>query len=186
MSEAYFSYFGSKPNTAYTSPLEHGDHPELDTTPFLDQDGIQQYQSMVGALQWAVSLRRLDITTAVMTMSSFRVEPREGHIERLKRIYGCLLRFKCGTIRIRPEEPDMSDLPERIYDWEESVYGKVSEVLPTDAPEPLGKFAVTISYHDANLYHNVLTGRSVTGILHLVNKTPIDWYSKKQATVEPF
>jgi hypothetical protein len=37
---------------------------------------------------------------------------------------------------------------------------------------------------DANLYHNVLTGRSVTGILHLINGTPIDWYSKKQATVE--
>ena len=30
----------------------------------------------------------------------------------------------------------------------------------------------------------MITGRSVTGILHLVNKTPIDWYSKKQATVE--
>jgi len=29
-----------------------------------------------------------------------------------------------------------------------------------------------------------LTGRSVTGILHFLNKTPIDWYSKKQATVE--
>ena len=139
---------------------------------------------MAGALQWAVSLGRLDITTAVMTMSSFRVEPREGRLERLKREYGCLLRFKCGTIRIRPEEPDMSDLPERTYDWEESVYGKVSEVLPADAPEPLGKFAVAISYHDANLYHNVLTGRSVTGVLHLVNKTPIDWYSKKQAAVE--
>ena len=28
------------------------------------------------------------------------------------------------------------------------------------------------------------TGRSVTGVLHMINKTPIDWYSKKQATVE--
>jgi hypothetical protein len=27
-------------------------------------------------------------------------------------------------------------------------------------------------------------GRSVTGILHLVNGTPFDWYSKKQNTVE--
>ena len=43
-------------------------------------------------------------------------------------------------------------------------------MLPTDAPEPLGKFAVTISYYDANLHHNVLIRRSVTGILHLVNK----------------
>jgi hypothetical protein len=32
--------------------------------------------------------------------------------------------------------------------------------------------------------HGVTTGRSVTWILHLANKTPIDWYSKKQATAE--
>ena len=32
--------------------------------------------------------------------------------------------------------------------------------------------------------HDVMTGKSLTGILHFVNKTPIDWYSKKQATVE--
>jgi len=30
----------------------------------------------------------------------------------------------------------------------------------------------------------MLTGRSVTGVLHFFNQTPIDWYSKKQATVE--
>ena len=28
------------------------------------------------------------------------------------------------------------------------------------------------------------TGRSVTGVLHFLNKTPIEWFSKKQATVE--
>src|SRR5687768_12211509 len=27
-------------------------------------------------------------------------------------------------------------------------------------------------------------GRFVTGVLHILNATPIDWYSKKQATVE--
>jgi len=30
----------------------------------------------------------------------------------------------------------------------------------------------------------MITGRSVTGILHLLNKAPIDWFSKKQATIE--
>ena len=39
-------------------------------------------------------------------------------------------------------------------------------------------------YVDVNLMHNVISGKSVTGILHLVNRTPLDWYSKKQATVE--
>ena len=42
----------------------------------------------------------------------------------------------------------------------------------------------TTHYVDANLFHDILSGRSVTGVLHLINKTPIDWYSKKQATVE--
>ena len=37
---------------------------------------------------------------------------------------------------------------------------------------------------DANLNHCIATGKSLTGCLHFVNKTPVDWYSKKQATVE--
>ena len=28
------------------------------------------------------------------------------------------------------------------------------------------------------------TGESLTGCLHFVNKTPVDWYSKKQATID--
>ena len=54
----------------------------------------------------------------------------------------------------------------------------------TDAPPPLGNHVTMTHYVDANLMHDVITGRSVTGILHLANKTPIDWYSKKQSTVE--
>ena len=37
---------------------------------------------------------------------------------------------------------------------------------------------------DANLNHCLATGRSVPGCLHFVNHTPIDSYSKGQATVE--
>lgn len=63
-------------------------------------------------------------------------------------------------------------------------YGKVTELLPTDALQPKGKHVTTISYHDTNLYHNVVTGRLVTGVLHFLNKALIDWHSKKQSTVE--
>jgi hypothetical protein len=54
-------------------------------------------------------------------------------------------------------------------------------VLPKDFPEPLGKHITLSHYVDANLMHD---GKSVTGILHLINKTPLDWYSKKQTMVE--
>ena len=37
---------------------------------------------------------------------------------------------------------------------------------------------------DANLNDCLATGRSVSGCLHYVNHTPIDSYSKRQATVE--
>jgi hypothetical protein len=32
--------------------------------------------------------------------------------------------------------------------------------------------------------HDMVTGQSMTGILHFMNKMPIDWYSKKQGTVK--
>jgi hypothetical protein len=139
---------------------------------------------MIGALQWIVIIGRFDINTSVMTMSGFCMAPRVGHINRLKRIYGYLLKMKHASIRVRTDEPDYSDLPDNVHDWTYSVYGKVEEVLPVDAPEPLGNHVTLTHYVDANLMHNIATGSSVTWILHLVNKTPIEWYSKKQATVE--
>jgi hypothetical protein len=51
-------------------------------------------------------------------------------------------------------------------------------------PRPLGKEVQTTTFVDANLYHDLISGRSVTGVLHLLNKTPIDWFSKLQSTVE--
>ena len=57
-------------------------------------------------------------------------------------------------------------------------------LLPYDAPTPLGKPIVLTYYVDVNLFHDVVIGRSVTRILHFINQTPIDWFSKKQATAE--
>ena len=51
-------------------------------------------------------------------------------------------------------------------------------------PEPLGKADVTTTTMDANLNHCLATGKSLAGCLHFVNKTPVDWCSKEQATVE--
>ena len=92
--------------------------------------------------------------------------------------------MKHAALRFRVNEPDLSSVPIPEYDWSFSVYGDVKEELPKDAPEPLGNCVQLTHYVDANLMHCLLTGRSVTGILHLINQTPLEWYSKKQATVE--
>src|SRR5919202_4252209 len=182
---SYTKRHGSAP-TERSSPLPSGDHPELDDTPELDEAGIKQYQSMIGALQWTVSLGRFDILSAVMTMSRFRIAPRQGHLDRLKRIYGYLKKFKNGAIRFRTNMPDYSMLEPNVYDWSSSVYNLDNSVdeLPNDMPPALGHPVITTTYVDANLMHCMTTGRASTGILHLVNGTPIDWYSKRQATVQ--
>ena len=75
------------------------------------------------------------------------------------------------------------NLPDLEYDWTR-IYGNVLEEIPKDAPEPLGKSVTTSTFLDANLLHDLITGRSVTAVLHFFNLTPGDWYSKRQATVE--
>ena len=63
-------------------------------------------------------------------------------------------------------------------DWLYNTYGQLCEAIPEDIPEALGRDVVLTTYVDANLYHHLLTGHSVTRILHFVNGTTIDWYSK--------
>eukprot|EP00977_Amphora_coffeiformis_P025386 scaffold19501_cov100-Amphora_coffeaeformis.AAC.1 len=62
--------------------MEKGDHPEMDTSAFLDPGKTKLYQSLIGALQWMVTIGRFNIMTVVVTMSSFRAAPRTGHLER--------------------------------------------------------------------------------------------------------
>ena len=51
MKEAYVQHFGAKPDKKYRFPLQKGDHPELDTIPFLDKGKKKIYQSLIGSGQ---------------------------------------------------------------------------------------------------------------------------------------
>ena len=84
-------------------------------------------------------------------------------MERLKRIYGYLRKFSTAAIRVRVEEPDFTTLPEQDFDWCYSVYGNVEEVLPKDLPKALGNPVTTVTYKDANLYHDMVTGNRLLG-----------------------
>jgi len=179
----YERLFGGPPKLQ-RSPLDKDDSPELDQSEFLNEDQTKLYMSLIGALQWCVTLGRFDIAVSVMTMSSFRAMPREGHLDRLKRIYGYLRKFPDGAIRFRTGIPNTDKYTMPEYDWMYSVYGKCEEEVDPQLPTPKGKLVRMITFEDANLMHCKVTGKSATGILHLVNQTPVDWYSRKQPTVE--
>ena len=126
----YEHMFGEKPKE-YSSPMLEKDHPELDLTPELDETGIKQYQSLIGALQWLVTLGRFDIQIGVATMGSYRVAPRIGHLDRLKRMYGYIKRHPDGAVRFRVRIPDHESQGTPVkYDWSQAVYGDIKEELP--------------------------------------------------------
>ena len=118
-----------------------------------------------------------------MTMSSFCAAPRIGHFEQLKRICGYIVNTADYKLRFQTHDVDYSDLVTKNEDWYK-IYGEVSEILPSNCPEPLGKSVTLTNYIDAILMHDVTTCCSVTVCLHFINGMPIDAYSKKQPTVE--
>ena len=107
---------GYLPPKKVTLPIEPRDHPELDTSKPLDEKAKRLYWSLLGMLQWAVTIGRMDIHTAVMTMGRFRAEPREGHLKRIERIYAFLKYYKSSSIKFRTEMPDYSKYHQIDYD----------------------------------------------------------------------
>ena len=165
------------------SVLDKNNHPELDNSEQASADLTTKFMCMAGQLQWAVTICRYDLLAHDMSMSRFRLAPKVGHIERMKRIYGYLSRTKHYALMFRTDEPNYMHVPDLDYDWT-SIYGNDLEEIPKHAPEPLGKLVTTTTFLDANLLHDLITGRSVTAVLHFFNLTPGNWYSKRQATVE--
>jgi hypothetical protein len=116
MVDTHVWMFGFKPSMKHTSPLMKNDHPKFHMSNLLDDDGIAQCQSLIGILQWMITLGRFDTETAVMTMSGFRIAPREGHLAHLRRICSCLVQHSDGCMQVRMEKPDCFGLPDYDQD----------------------------------------------------------------------
>ena len=100
---------------------------------------------------------------------------------------GFIHKFSQGAICFHTGIPDHEKIfgtSPIQYDWMETIYGKPQEEVPHDCPQPKGKVVHTITYADANILHDLVTGRFATGLLHFLNQTPIDVFSKRQSQVE--
>lgn len=89
--------------------------PELDESEFLDEEGTQIYQSLIGSAKWFVQLGLFDIAVHIMTLSSFLAQPRHDHLDRIKRIIG--FSSKMNDPAIRKDMADLSDVAIERYDW---------------------------------------------------------------------
>ena len=85
-----------------------------------------------------VELGCVDIAVEDSMLSSYLALPREGHLEAALYIMGYLKQKHNSRLIFDPTYPliDERDFPK--YDWTE-FYGDISEAIPHDMPEPLGK-----------------------------------------------
>jgi hypothetical protein len=172
-----------QPGKKNGTPLPSDYHPELDTTPYLEDDDANYYLSLIGILQWLNELGRVDICHAVSLMSRFNALPRQGHLEAVLRIFGYLKQHKNSKLVFDPHIRDFPDESFASHDWTE-MYPDAKEELPDHAPEPLGRAVQINVFVDAAHADDLITRRSTTGIIIFVNGTPIRWYSKRQNSVE--
>jgi hypothetical protein len=156
--------------------MSEGYHPEVDDS--------AKYRSIIGCCIWIIVLSRFDIAYATSSISSFNMLPREGHLKAVKKILSYLKTFPKGIVIIYTSYPDHSAYPvEDHSNWME-FDPDASEEIPKDLPPEKGPRLRMTVYVDADHAHDLVTRRSITGILVMINNTPIRWVSSCQKTVE--
>jgi hypothetical protein len=164
--------------------MSEGYHPEVDASTLCTEDDSAKYRSIVYCCIWIIILGRFDIAFATSAMSRFDMLPREGHLKAVKRILSYLKTFPKGRVIIDISYPDHSLYPyEDHSNWME-FYPNSGEEIPKDLPPEKGPRVRMTVYVDADHAYDLVTRRSITGILVILNNTPIRWISKRQKTVE--
>lgn len=166
-----------------TSPMASGYRPELDASPELDERRASYYASLLGVLRWCIELGRIDIIVEVGLLSRFQASPREGHLEQLFHVFAYLKNYNRSSMVFDWTYPEIDESVFSECDWSE-FYPGASEAIPSNMPEPRGKPVVMTAFVDADHAGCKLTRRSHSGVLIFVNRAPILWFSKRQATVE--
>jgi hypothetical protein len=169
---------------AIKTPMSEGYHHQIDASPLCTKDESDKYRSIVGFCIWIIVLGRFDIAYATSAMSRFNLSPREGHLKAVKRMLFYLKTFPKGRVIIDTSYPDNSMYPvEDHSNWME-FYPDAGEEIPKDLPLEKGTRVRMTVYVDADHANDLVARRSFTGILVMLNNTPIRWISKRQKTVE--
>jgi hypothetical protein len=167
----------------HRSTMEQSYHPESDAMDLCTPWEASIYRGFIGPANWMITLGRFDIHYATGALSRFSMAPGQGHVAAMHRVFGYLMKYPHGTILVDPTFPDHSQYTPIEQNWSE-FYPDAHEELPPDMPIPKGKAARTICYVDADHAHDIVTRRSISGVLLFFNNMPVKWLSKQKKTVE--
>jgi hypothetical protein len=171
------------PKNYASVPIRTGYRPELDYSPILSSETANFYQQLIGMLRWVVELGRMDIHLAVTLLSSYMMQPREGHLIEVLRIFS-YLKYHTNSIMIFDHLPvNWDESAFAKHDWA-TLYADAKEELPPNMPEAGGNPVQLNCFTDADHAGNRITRQSHTGIIIFANRAPIVWYPKAQNTIE--
>ena len=177
----------NKPLSKKDTPMVEGDHPEEDCSPLLDDAEHQRYQMMIGMLNWLVCLGRFDISFATSSLSRFTACPREGHRDRVFRIFGYLKKYKNRRIVIDSRDPifvgGKDALNLNFPELFKEQYPDAAEDIDTKIPIPRVDEIQITAFVDSDHAHDKVTRRSITGLLILIGRTPVYFLSKRQGAI---
>jgi len=148
---------GTFKQKTHSGPLSTSYKPELDNSQPCSEEHASRFRQIIGILQWAVELGRLDILFEVSMMSQYQAESREGHMEALYLIVHYLKKNPFRRIVFDPQTVKVDD--NVFYDgaiWVE-FYGNVVEEDPPGMREPLGNPVTITCFVDANHATNQVT-----------------------------
>ena len=181
--ERYLDERGKQLKKKVVSPLASGYRPELDMSPELDDAEASYYMSLMGVLRWILELGRIDVMVETGLLARFQTNPRQGHLDQAFHLFAYLKKYGRSALVFDWTEPVLDESKFQEVDWKE-FYPEAAELIPPNAPESRGRGVVTTCFVDADHAGCRLTRRSHSGIIIFVNRAPIIWFSKRQATVE--
>ena len=168
---------------SYHAPMSPDYHPEVDETPLLSPEDGSRYRMLVGNALWATTLGRHDILYATSTFARYNALPREGHLKGMLKVFGYL---KCHSkAKLVFDTRDFLEPTgeEVSHGWGE-LYPGACEEIPYDMPIPKMKPVNISCIYDASHAPCLVTRRSVSGIVLMLNNTILRCTSKRQNTVE--
>ena len=165
-------------------PAFPGDHPDLDTSEFPDDDRRLYYQMLVGMLNWTVGIGRFKVAHATSSLARFASCPRKGHLDHALRVFGYLKKYPNKRIVVDSRYPIftggyLSFYYKLVEDFKEEYPGDVEEIDDYLPPPLVDELAITV-FVDSDYAHDKVTRRSTTGLIILVSRTPVFYYSKLQ------
>ena len=159
--------------------------PELDGSTELEKEDLPIFQELIGILRWETELGRTNILNEVSILTQYQAAHRGGHLNKLLHNFVYLKQQPNMSIYLDPSLPNVAygDFITNPNDFGE-YYREAHEQLPHDIHIPSGSGVSITAFVDASFAQNKKTRKSHSGFIIFVNRAPISWFSKRQATVE--